>query len=127
METAAQRRGRAYGQIELFGLIIALEAAVEGVGEPLAGGVVAGGAGVGVYGGIRLLEQTDSSLVDHRGRGHAGVAQGEVIDVFPAHHGGALVAVFKKLPNHGTGGAQIFHSLRNHNRFTLLFSWMGAL
>ena len=116
VEHAAQRGRRTHGDIELFGGVVALEAAVQRVGKALPGGGVALGAGVAVDQLGLLLQNADGRLIDGVGGGDAGVAQGEVEHILRAHHGGALLAILKQLPDHRPGSAQAQHTLVDHDQ-----------
>ena len=115
VEHAAQRGRRTHGDIELVGGIVALEAAVQRVGKALPGGGVALGAGVAVDQLGLLLQNANGRLIDGVGGGDAGVAQGEVEHILRAHHGGALLAILKQLPDHRPGSAQAQHTLVDHD------------
>ena len=100
VEHAAQRGRRAHGDVKLVGGVAALEAAVQGVGKALPGGGIPLGAGVAVDQLGLLLQNADGRLVDGIWGGDAGVAQGEVEHILRTHHGGALLAILKQLPDH---------------------------
>ena len=54
---------------------------------------------------IRMfLENTDRSLIHFGGSGNAGVTQRKIVYVLCAYYSGALLAIFKQLSDHGTGG-----------------------
>ena len=115
VEHAAQGRGSPHGDVQVVGGHPGLESLIEVGSQQRPGGGVTLSAGVAVEGGGVLgLEQADSRLVDLGGWGDGGVADGEVEHILPAHLGGALVAVFKQLPDHRAGGAQLLHALGYH-------------
>ena len=121
VEHTAQGGGGPHGDVELVGGIAGAEAAVEGVGEALAGLLVPLGAGVAVD-DLRLLpKDADGGVVDLLGAGDAGVAQGEVEDILRPHLGGTYLAVFKELADDGPGGAQPQHALIHHEDGLLSF------
>ena len=114
VEHTAQGGRRAHGEVELVGGVVPAEAPVQGVGKALPGVGGALGAGVAVDQVGLLLQDADGRLVHLRGGGDAGIAQGEIKHILPAHHGGPLIAVLEQLPDHRPGGAQPQHTFGNH-------------
>ena len=115
MEHAAQGGGSPHSDVQVVSGHPGLEPAVQVSGQQGAGPGIPLGAGVAVEGGgVLCLEQADGRLVDLGGWGNGGVADGEVEHILPAHLGGALIPVFKQLPDHRAGGAQLLHALGYH-------------
>ena len=114
IEHAAKRRRCANGQIQLVRRVLLPKATVQGIRDPLPCAGIAGCAGIAVDGIRLLLQQLNGSVVHFCRSGYAGVTQRKVKHVLRADLGRPLTAVFKQLPDHGTGRTQPQHPLRNH-------------
>ena len=110
VEHTAEGGCRPHRDVKLIGGITPAETAVEGIREALAGRGVPLGAGVAVDQLGLLPQDADGRLIHRVGGGDAGIAQGEVVHVLPAHHSGPLIAVLEQLPDHGAGSAQPQHT-----------------
>ena len=71
----AERRRRAYGEVQLVRRILLPKPTVQGVSNPLSGGGIAGGAGVAVNRVCLFPQQPDGGLIHLYGSGDAGVSQ----------------------------------------------------
>ena len=128
VEHTAQRRRRAHGDVQVVAGHTRAEPAVQVSGQQAPGPGVPLGAGVAVEdGGVLRFQQADGGFVHLRGRGDGGVADGKVKDVFPAHLRGPLIAVFKQLPDHRAGGAELLHALRYHGKTSCGNGFMWAV
>ena len=97
----------AAGDEEFLGSGVGAVAAVEIVGNGLPAGKIAHCGGVAVdLQGIGVCQDLPDGVIHLFGRGNGRVAQRIVIDIFPAHNGGTLAAVFKQIPDGGAVGTQ---------------------
>lgn len=105
------------GEIEILGGIGDAEGLAEISSHLLPHGGETGGGGIGV----QLLGRNGAKLpldaFGHAGRGRdAGVADGEVKDIFRAHFLGAAVAKGGQVPDDAPLGAPFDHAFRDHLR-----------
>ena len=111
-QAAAQGGRRPHGEVETVLVIGCAKTAVQILGQGLAHIRRALGGGVAVEGHrIDLVHQPVDGFRHGRGRGDAGVADGEIVHVLGTHHGGPGLGEGEGLPDLGPGGPQGHHAL----------------
>ena len=105
-EHSHQFRGGAAADEELLRTGLDAVAAVQIVGDGLPGLKITHCGGIAVHQqGIGVRKNLADGLIHLRRGGNGGVADGVVVDVLRANHGGLGLAVFKQIPDHRPVGA----------------------
>ena len=92
---------------QVLGTHTGIEPGVQVVGDGLAAGKITHGGSIAVDGQtVGVTEDFTDGIVHGIRCGNRRVAQGIVADVFPAHNGRPLTAVFKEVPDAGPVGTQ---------------------